>query len=135
MDKFMPFLWVGLGGYLGCLSRYGLSLALKNISLALPYGTLCANLLACVIIGIVTELGSRTGLLSAEIRLLLVTRFCGGLSTMSSFMYEFGQLIRSAEYFRALLYLKITLLASFLCYAVGTRIFIDEADKAHHRAR
>lgn len=122
MDKLIPFLWVGIGGSIGCITRYSISLSLQNFSIAFPYGTLIDNLIACFVIGVVSELGIRTGILSVEMRLALITGFCGGLSTLSSFMYEFGQLIRSAEYLRALTYLNVTLILSFLCYEVGISI-------------
>lgn len=118
----MPFFWVGVGGCLGCITRYVFGLSLQQFSLAFPYGTLCANMVACFVIGVVSELGIQTGIISTDMRLLLVTGFCGGLSTLSSLIYEFGQMIRSTEYLRALLYLNVTLIVSFVCYVVGVSI-------------
>ena len=120
MQTLIPFLLVGLGSMAGGVSRYGLSLATQNVSaFSLPYGTLLSNLAGCLIIGLLAGLGAKTELLSSELRLLLATGFCGGFTTMSSFIYELGQFLQDKEYFFASTYFAATLAGAAIAFALG----------------
>jgi len=113
-------LLVGLGSMLGGVSRYGLTLATQNVAaFSLPYGTLLSNLAGCLLIGLVAGFSGRTELLSTELRLLLATGFCGGFTTMSSFVYELGQFVQDKEYFFASTYFVATLAGAGLAFALG----------------
>jgi len=109
---------VGLGSMLGGVSRYGLTLATQNVAaFSLPYGTLLSNLAGCLLIGVIAGLGGKTELLSTEMRLLLATGFCGGFTTLSSFIYELGQFVQDQEYFFASTYFVATLAGAGLAFA------------------
>jgi len=111
---------VGLGSLLGGVSRYGLTLATQNVAaFSLPYGTLVSNLAGCLLIGLIAGFSGRTDLLSTELRLLLATGFCGGFTTMSSFVYELGQFVQDKEYFFASTYFVATLAGAGLAFALG----------------
>ena len=113
------FLLVALGGGIGACARYALSLALRNQSVSLPFGTISANLAGCLILGIIAGLDFRLPGLSSEARLFLATGFCGGLTTMSSFIYETSKTVSADEYGIAALYVALTLAGSSLCFAIG----------------
>jgi CrcB protein len=116
----LPLFLVGLGSMLGGVSRYGLTLATQNVAaFSLPYGTLLSNLAGCLLIGFIAGLGGRTELLSTELRLLLATGFCGGFTTLSSFIYELGQFIQDQQYFFASTYFVATLAGAGLAFALG----------------
>ena len=120
MQSFLPFLLVGLGSMAGGVSRYGLTLATQNVSaFSLPYGTLLSNLLGCLAIGLLAGFGAKTELMSSEMRLLLATGFCGGFTTMSSFIYELGQFVQGREYFFASTYFVVTLAGAGLAFMLG----------------
>lgn len=123
MQSFLPFLLVGLGSMAGGVSRYGLTLATQNVSaFSLPYGTLLSNLAGCLLIGLLAGFGAKTGLMSSEMRLLLATGFCGGFTTMSSFIYELGQFVQGREYFFASTYFVVTLAGAGLAFMLGLLI-------------
>jgi CrcB protein len=114
---------VGLGSMAGGVSRYGMSLLTQNVSaFSLPYGTLVSNLAGCLLIGVIAGLGERSELLSTEMRLLLATGFCGGFTTLSSFIYELGQFVQDKEYFFASTYFTATLVGAALAFALGLLI-------------
>jgi CrcB protein len=116
----MPFFLVGLGSMAGGVSRYGMTLLTQNVSaFSLPYGTLFSNLLGCLLIGVLAGLGGKTGVASTEVRLLLATGFCGGFTTMSSFVYELGQFVQDQEYFFASTYFVATLAGAGLAFVLG----------------
>jgi fluoride exporter len=111
---------VGIGGFVGSVFRYGLTLALQQQSLVMPAGTLAANLAGCFIIGCVAELAAPLALLSPEARLLLGTGFCGGFTTMSSMVYELAQFLRDGEYLHAGFYFCLTLAGSIVLFFLGS---------------
>lgn len=110
---------VGLGGCAGSLARYGLSLLAQRVVSGWPAGTFAANCLGCLVIGMVAEAASRGEALSPEARLLLATGFCGGFTTMSSMVYETGQMLRADEYAHAAAYVGSTLAASLVAFFAG----------------
>jgi CrcB protein len=55
-------------------------------------------------------------------RLLLATGFCGGFTTMSSFVYELGQFMQDKEYFFASFYFVATLAGAGIAFALGLLI-------------
>ena len=84
----MVWLLIFVGGGLGSLCRYGLaSLVQSRAHLTFPIGTLVVNVLGCIIIGIVARhvLNMQTDLLQ---RAALITGFCGGFTTFSTFSYD-----------------------------------------------
>lgn len=119
----LPFIFVGAGSMAGGMSRYGLTLVTQNVSaFTIPFGTLISNLAGCLIIGLIAGIGGKTELLSTEMRLLLATGFCGGFTTMSSFIYELGQYVQDKEYFFASSYLVATLAGAGLAFVMGLLI-------------
>jgi len=122
-QTFLAFIFVALGSMFGGVSRYGMTLLTRNVSVfSLPYGTLLSNLAGCLLIGVIAGISGKTELLTTEMRLLLATGFCGGFTTMSSFVYELGQFIQDQEYFFASSYFVATLAGAGLAFALGLLI-------------
>jgi CrcB protein len=123
MQTLLALVFVGFGSMLGGLSRYGMTLATQNISaFSIPYGTLISNLAGCLVIGLVAGISGKSELMSTEMRLLLATGFCGGFTTMSSFVYELGQFMQDKEYFFASFYFVATLAGAGIAFAIGLLI-------------
>ena len=123
MSKIVPFIVVGVGGAAGSLLRYGFALILQRWAVTIPYGTLAANLIGCFVIGIISEAAARTGAITPNTRLLLATGFCGGLTTMSSFIYESGKFAQESEWWLGFLYFGGTLLGCMAAYAGASALF------------
>jgi len=123
MQTLLALVAVGFGSMLGGLSRYGMTLATQNFSaFSIPYGTLLSNVAGCLVIGMIAGLSGKSELMSTEMRLLLATGFCGGFTTMSSFIYEIGQFIQDKEYFFASSYFVATLAGAGIAFALGLLI-------------
>jgi CrcB protein len=83
------FFLIFLGGGLGSMARYGVGRGLAIWSVNLPYGTLAANVLACLFLGIFTGwIALRESELALHYRAFLAVGFCGGFSTFSTFSNE-----------------------------------------------
>ncbi len=86
----MPaWLAVAVGGALGALGRYGLSIWLAPVSVGrFPFPTLAANVLGCVLIGILHVLIVERALLPAIWRELLMIGVLGAFTTFSTFSID-----------------------------------------------
>ena len=107
---------VMVGGGLGSLSRYGLTLLAANyIGVSFPWGTLLANLIGCFLIGVGFALAD-INLLSPSGRLFFMTGFLGGLTTFSTFALETVTATRAG--------IKAIALANFLINNLGGMILV-----------
>ncbi len=79
---------ISLGASLGALLRWGLGTSLNSYFPEIPPGTLAANLIGGYIIGLAVALFASWSGLSPEWRLFVITGFCGGLTTFSTFSSE-----------------------------------------------
>lgn len=97
-----PIIAIAAGSGLGGLARWGLGAKLNALFPDVPPGTLAANMIAGYIVGIALAFFAQTPSLSPEWRLLVITGFCGGLSTFSTFSAEVVVLLQRGQYMLAL---------------------------------
>lgn len=116
MDK---FLWVGLGGAIGSIFRYTLSLL--PIKSSFPILTLITNLLGAFIIGVVVGLFEKQ-YLSSQIHLFLKTGLCGGFTTFSTFSLETLTLLENDMIFIAIVYVFISIAGCIMGVYLGKMI-------------
>jgi CrcB protein len=83
-----PVVAISLGASSGALLRWQLGVRLNSLLPSLPPGTLAANLIGGYIIGFAIAYLAQAAYLAPEWRLLIVTGFCGGLTTFSTFSAE-----------------------------------------------
>lgn len=86
--NWLSLLAVLIGGALGSALRWMLGLALNPALPVLPLGTLTVNLAGGFIIGGAIGLFDQFQSLPPELRLFIITGFCGGLTTFSTFSAE-----------------------------------------------
>jgi CrcB protein len=84
---------VGGGAAVGAWVRWGLSSALNPLFPTVPLGTLAANLIGGLLMGLAMEIFERNAWLPREARLLIATGFLGGLTTFSAFSAEVSTLL------------------------------------------
>ncbi len=82
------FAAIGLGAALGAWARWLLGLALNPLFVALPLGTLAANLIGGYLVGLAVGVFHLNTGLSLALKLFVITGFLGGLTTFSTFSAE-----------------------------------------------
>ncbi|MCQ2199371.1 MAG: fluoride efflux transporter CrcB [Paludibacteraceae bacterium] len=115
----ISFICVGIGGALGAMSRYSLSLFIPSDKF--PYATLAANVLGCLVIGVLASWGVRTNL-SSNATMLLKTGFCGGFTTFSTFSLETMKYFQTGDYILGSVYILVSVVACLLGVWIGMKI-------------
>ncbi|MBL8349166.1 MAG: fluoride efflux transporter CrcB [Burkholderiaceae bacterium] len=115
----LPMLAVFGGAGCGALLRWWLGGQLNAIFPSLPLGTLAANLIGGLLVGVASAFFSHNSSLPLELRLLIITGFLGGLTTFSTFSAEVVALIGRQAYGWAMLAASAHLVGSLVLTAVG----------------
>ena len=89
-----PILAISLGAAFGALLRWQLGIKLNSFFPSLPPGTLIANLVGGYIIGLALAYFAQAPGIVPEWRLFIITGFCGGLTTFSTFSAEVVTLLQ-----------------------------------------
>lgn len=110
------------GSAIGGVARYGLTLLAQPRDVAFPFGTLAVNVSGCLLIGAIAQYTLMTGRLSPEVRVLLISGFCGGFTTFSTFSFESVELIQAGAWSRALLYVFVSVLAGVGAVWAGSAV-------------
>jgi len=117
--SFTTCLLVTIGGAIGTLARYLISVLTLPINSELPWGTIGVNVTGSFVIGFFGTLTLAHGRYAASenIRLFVMVGLCGGYTTFSSFSLQTLDLIRSGAIVRA----SINIVASVaLCVCATT---------------
>lgn len=118
------YLFVAVGGAIGAVARLALNVFLQR-DVDFPWGTLTANLLGCLVMGIIAQLVSGTawfneaGVIPDQYRLLFAVGFCGSFTTLSALVLELNAMMQKNEIFYSFSYLVGTLVGGFACFYLG----------------
>lgn len=108
----MGFLFVGLGGAVGAMLRYAISLI--PYKGGFPLLTFVTNILGALIIGFIVGYASKRNV-SDSLMLFLKTGLCGGFTTFSTFSLEAYNLFVSGSKILAVCYAVL----SAVCCIIG----------------
>lgn len=113
---------VAIGGAIGSVGRFLIAVSIERWGRSnFPYETLTANLLGCLLIGLLWGYFEKVPI-SNEFRLFLFSGVLGGFTTFSTFARENIQLLKSGAPLYALVYLLVSNLFGLLLVAVGFMI-------------
>jgi CrcB protein len=119
----LAVLAVALGGAIGALARWMLSYKLNVFFPAIPPGTLASNVLGGYIVGIAIAFFAARPDIAPEWRLFLITGFCGGLTTFSTFSAEVVMLIQQGELAKMTAAIALHLVGSLAATILGIATF------------
>ena len=117
----LAFLMVFIGGGLGSICRYGIARLLKAQAWDYPLATFIANAAACIILGVLVGISLKSSMNSST-KLLLMTGFCGGFSTFSTFTLETYELLQAGNYFYALANIALSVIVCLFCIFLGLKL-------------
>ena|SRR5690242_14627939 len=114
-------LWyVAAGSAVGGAARFLVaSLIQQRTGASFPTGTLIVNISGSLVLGFLMKLALSTPAISAEVRTLLTTGFCGGYTTFSTFSYDTLVLLDDGQYGRGTLYVMLSVGASLVAVWLG----------------
>ena len=111
--------YVGIGGACGAICRFWISSQL-NTQEGFPFGTLCANAIGCLILGLLgTYLSSKA---HPEWKLIISTGFLGALTTFSTFSFETVQFALRDQWRLASLYFFAQILSGAILTLIGMKL-------------
>jgi len=123
----MHWLAVAMGGALGSMARYALSIWIFQVSThKFPYATLTVNVLGSFVMGILFVVIVEKAALPAEMRSLLMIGFIGAFTTFSTFSLDALGLWQNGHLFMALMYTLATVILCLIAISSAvwlTRLF------------
>ncbi len=113
-------LLIGCGSALGGILRYSVGLFFSRyIGGVLSWGTLCVNVLGCLLLGYLTACLSQHTALPEEYRLALTVGLCGGFTTFSTFAHENFLHMQQGNWHHILLYAGLSFILGVAAIMLG----------------
>lgn len=113
-------LWVAVGGAIGSVGRYLVDgWVLQLAGPHFPSGTFVVNVLGCLLFGVVAGAADERFMLAPGGRAFLLIGILGGFTTFSTFTFETLQLVRDAQFARAMLNVAGQVVLGFLAMWAG----------------
>lgn len=109
---------IACGSVLGGWLRWLIGLKLNQVYPAIPLGTVVVNWVGGFLIGFLIAFFAQSSL-SGQYKLFLITGFCGGLTTFSTFSVEVVTLLQDGRFSLAIITIAIHVVGALLCTIAG----------------
>jgi CrcB protein len=120
MKVLIQCLAVGLGGFLGAISRFGVGVAVGRwFTGRFPLGTFIINITGCLLLGWFMTISGERLPLSDTMKLAIATGFIGAYTTFSTFIYESSRLVDDGAWFEAAANLLLSLAVGLIAVRLG----------------
>ena len=116
-------LLVGVGGFFGTCGRFAMY-KLCDIFWhgAYPLGTFTVNIIGCLLFGLFSGIFEKSNMLSPTQSAMLITGFCGGFTTFSTFAGDICNLGTKCEWGISAAYLALSVILGIAMVWVGRAI-------------
>lgn len=120
-NKVLPFLLVGLGGFLGANTRFIVGkIFAKYFTLYFPLSTFFINVSGSYLIGIVSYIAIYLKIFEPDyFRYLVGIGFLGAYTTFSTFEYEINNLLEDGAIFVSLMYIFLSIFLGLIAVKLG----------------
>ena len=116
----MSFIFVALGGALGAMGRYAISLI--PFKTEFPVLTLITNILGAVLIGFIVGIADKNADISPDTILFWKTGVCGGFTTFSTFSLEAFSLLENRSYLAGGMYMAMSVVFCIFGIILGKKL-------------
>ena len=123
MDAALKIFAVALGGSLGAVARYLISISpLANAVAKFPLPTFLINIIGSFLIGFLMIVFADKYVVSENVRMVVIVGFLGAFTTFSTFEMEVFGLVREREFLTGFLYLFLSIFVGFIGVLAGVEL-------------
>ena len=120
MMQVSTYVWIGIGGFVGTVVRYGINAWLTTRwGAAFPYGTLFVTVSGSFVLCLLIAMLSRGFDMAPALRLALTVGFLGSYTTFSTFSADALLLLENGHTLRGLSYVVGSVVGGGLMGAAG----------------
>ncbi len=119
-------IFVFIGGGVGSIARWALTKI--GFSFNFPMATFAANVISCLFVGMLSGFLLIKSDWNNELKLILITGFCGGFSTFSTFIFETDKIMQTGNLWFAFGNIILNIIFCMLALYVGmwfSKLFIN----------